>query len=736
MTDYYNPRIFVYRDFGSQNKYIYTVNTKYMNDEIKTSTTQTVNLERAQNRFNELSHPRRLFNINGNVYFDFNSVLSDLIFKHNGISYLDVGCADGAITSFIGAKINKFYKDAEKKNLSYKNPLTIVGTDIINESDVKFSDFNKINLDSLSSIEKTIIKDNSMGDLKFDYIRNNGKLDELVHPKKFNLITAFESLHHIDNSAYDSISQLDECLMDGGIIIIREHDVHPNDDELKNWIDEYHRVGFGDETVKKNSFTYLPKLVEVMSYLNYQKIAIMIYKNSNNKQHIYYSVFRKNDGFLKPIQTDLISGQKNTAGYIPRHLRFPTDFIHNLSLSYAIKTMLDHKKISTSPRLKNIDASKIESYMKDNSNRAEYEEGLKMGFDNFHWGQLKLLISELQLIIENFEYIKSNNITKIIYVGSANGIHIPWLSQLCEQYLDIKFVFILIDGAPFEKNVWEYKKETNDERIFIYNTIMSSKLTEKKPIGSDLLTFRDNEKVYPEFIKEKHLKKDNGDYEKHIFISDLRVSPIEYQIEKDSQLQTDLVTDFEPYLALLKFRIPFLNTSSEKNGIHTYNGDMLWPVFGNKKTTETRLVVYGKNHPKRSFNIKFWDLDTHEKKCFYFNSITRNLYYSHNIKCPGLCHCFDCSMFVKIFYMLIDKASNLGLHTRDPLKNDDEKAIEHLLFETTSQLSGGRLNLLERYLKLNDNAISFSNYQKLSKECRDLYSNSNTHIEIPPNTEF
>jgi hypothetical protein len=59
-----------------------------------------------------------------------------------------------------------------------------------------------------------------------------------------------------------------------------------------------------------------------------------------------------------------------------------------------------------------------------------------------HWGQRKLLLSEVEFLNE---YLPSNIIALVIYAGAAPGHHIPLLSDMFPNLR-----FILVDPSPFE----------------------------------------------------------------------------------------------------------------------------------------------------------------------------------------------------------------------------------------------------------------------------------------------
>lgn len=124
-----------------------------------------------------------------------------------------------------------------------------------------------------------------------------------------------------------------------------------------------------------------------------------------------------------------------------------------------------------------------------------------------HWGQRKLLMSEIEFLTEYYNLFSENKYL-LVYAGSAPGTHIPFLS-----YLFPNLYFLLYDPAPF--NI-----ESNEK-----------------------ITIR-NEFFLDETVEELKLRNDN-----YLFISDIRTAnphimeeeEIEYCIQKDMNMQMNWV---------------------------------------------------------------------------------------------------------------------------------------------------------------------------------------------------
>lgn len=163
-----------------------------------------------------------------------------------------------------------------------------------------------------------------------------------------------------------------------------------------------------------------------------------------------------------------------------------------------------------------------------------------------HWGQRKLLLSEIEFLT------KCNaNTETCVYIGAAPGTHIPYLSTLFPQ-----LHFILIDPSPFSIK------------------------------ASDKLTIR-REFATPELCAEyRDLNT--------LFISDIRTADyrimnsaeVEESIKADMKLQQDCFLSIGAKAGVLKFRLPWSEGSTEY-----LSGEIHLPIWGPQTTTECRLVI-------------------------------------------------------------------------------------------------------------------------------------------------
>lgn len=204
-----------------------------------------------------------------------------------------------------------------------------------------------------------------------------------------------------------------------------------------------------------------------------------------------------------------------------------------------------------------------------------------------HWGQRKLLLSEIEFLTKYAPLSSSSDRVLCLYCGAAPGIHISYLSQLFPH-----ISFVLIDPAPFFC--------TEAEKIVIRNEYMTDAIAQE---------YRNSTSTV-------------------LFISDIRSA--DWMLYGNNLLEKEIINDMEdqmrwheilsPRASMMKFRLPWTV------GTTMYlSGEIFLPLWGPQTTTESRLVVQG--NEKRP-----WDHQKYWEQMFYFNTVTRCSAYHHTIQ--------------------------------------------------------------------------------------------------------
>jgi hypothetical protein len=222
-----------------------------------------------------------------------------------------------------------------------------------------------------------------------------------------------------------------------------------------------------------------------------------------------------------------------------------------------------------------------------------------------HWGQRKLLLSEIEfLTLVGLEQLEG---ATVVYAGAASGTHVEYLSDIFSSVQ-----FVLVDPAPFTV------KES--ERIRILRGLFTDELA-------------------------VHLKTQYGP---HIFfISDIRTADPDRDSPQQSEtkIQNDMAAQMRWHLLLesersmLKFRLPW-----DKGHSEYLDGDVYLPVWGAHTTTECRLITK-KGEPAA---VREYDHKKYERQMAHFNWITRVSLYPHDVTGTGLDHCYDCTAEIHI----------------------------------------------------------------------------------------
>ena len=215
----------------------------------------------------------------------------------------------------------------------------------------------------------------------------------------------------------------------------------------------------------------------------------------------------------------------------------------------------------------------------DGDGEMEYKENDK---PNLHLGQLKLLLSEMQMLI----YYADNSIVKtIVYAGAAHGNHIYILSKLFPD-----FTYHLYDIS-----------ENWDERLYE----------------------KDNIFVNNKYFDDIELEKWQNFTDPVIFISDIRTLDVDEKKGKereavvggDMMLQKNWVEKIKPCISLLKFKLPFPDNPGQT--LNYLDGAVYRQFYPPSQSAETRLLVKG-------ISYRDWNLSKYERKCAFFNRIIRN----------------------------------------------------------------------------------------------------------------
>jgi len=273
----------------------------------------------------------------------------------------------------------------------------------------------------------------------------------------------------------------------------------------------------------------------------------------------------------------------------------------------------------------------------DPKNRVPWESGFQynQGVDFLRRGQVKLCINEIRYLIRIDKYLRdTTHKSLIVYIGSAPGIHIPFLVSLLERY-NVSWIF------------YDSRDHCSEMKA----------LSQKKPDTVKIMTQYFTEKDAKDIVSPSGIYKD---FKIHL-ISDIRTSDSED--DKDCEPEThNLIFDYsiehmaveilKPLTANLKHRYPFIKDKSKEFVMKRICAEIAteeWlQPFSKKTSSELRLYLEGTDY---TYNIITQDMCILiDEMLFHYKTITR--YDPKIMPTPVLskCNCNDCAIVNNIAY--------------------------------------------------------------------------------------
>ena len=209
-----------------------------------------------------------------------------------------------------------------------------------------------------------------------------------------------------------------------------------------------------------------------------------------------------------------------------------------------------------------------------------------------HFGQLKLLCSEIQLLLKY-----RGNTHTVIYAGAAPGTHIPTLARMFPE-----MNFVLVDPHPSALR--------NSNRIKVIQDCMTDSLAQELARRFTNILFVSDVRIGAENPRTE------SDYDQQV------------RIHNDMLSQLGWHRKLNPVASLFKFRLPWdmeLQTAY-------LEGTIYLPIFGRQLTHESRLYV------QRDAKMIMYDNKKYEGQMAYFNQVQRVARYESD-------RCYDCTAF-------------------------------------------------------------------------------------------
>jgi hypothetical protein len=257
--------------------------------------------------------------------------------------------------------------------------------------------------------------------------------------------------------------------------------------------------------------------------------------------------------------------------------------------------------------------------LQDDHPRGTYRQKVE-GFQTtiIHWGQRKLLMSEIEFLTLIGPEKLQNSI--VVYAGAAPGTHTLFLTTLFPQVDK----WILVDPARFDESL------TNKQNIELVNNIFTDVL------AANIHTQYSNKSIY--------------------FVSDIRTADSNKQnnVEVEQRVHSDMIAQSQWHnilksrRSMLKFRLPWdIGAQSLPPSLEYLAGDVYLPVWGPTSTTESRLITHEWDGIGTA-PTKVYDNKKYEEQMFFFNRFLRPSLYHHPIQAQGIDNCYDCRAELEI----------------------------------------------------------------------------------------
>ena len=222
------------------------------------------------------------------------------------------------------------------------------------------------------------------------------------------------------------------------------------------------------------------------------------------------------------------------------------------------------------------------------------------------WGQLKLLLSELQFFTLYWNPIDVPN-PIVVYVGAAIGTHIIGLVEM----------FPTFTWHLYDKNV---STDPRGKQLYDFNPILREEKYKDKIIifdryfgSDDVIEYQKmNNRIF--FLSDiRNIKHDTS------LSTEESAKKMENLVWADMEMQQRWVSDLNPVKALLKFRLPYSNpyTLSLGKTRKYLSGVVYLQQYTSATSTELRLVPYD------NITQQNWDFTKVESIIFYHNSRIR-----------------------------------------------------------------------------------------------------------------
>ncbi|KRX05921.1 hypothetical protein PPERSA_03858 [Pseudocohnilembus persalinus] len=288
--------------------------------------------------------------------------------------------------------------------------------------------------------------------------------------------------------------------------------------------------------------------------------------------------------------------------------------------------------------------NEVSFILKPDDRRQKYERTRiwELKKDIIHWGQRKLLMSEIWFLTQFGELANT-----VVYAGAAPGCHISLLAEMFPQHK-----FILVDPSPFNVRKGILEEKDFEERIIIIKDYFTDKLAlEMKEKYGDILFVSDIGTADTSIEIDNYQEKTKEEI-RQIIIE--KKEKVEKMVKLDNEWQMNWCRIMNAKKALLKFRCPYPSRSLGNQDFYYMDGIIYMQPWCAPTSTESRLV------PSDYNNLILYDNVKYEEQFYYHNHNVRvlNPIKSQKVKGEGLKKNWDSAVEVIILGEFLIKYRN------------------------------------------------------------------------------
>jgi len=277
-----------------------------------------------------------------------------------------------------------------------------------------------------------------------------------------------------------------------------------------------------------------------------------------------------------------------------------------------------------------INRQSLEFSLKDltigkHSLRTPYRRRTEESKKAVHWGQRKLLLSEIEFFTFYWDSTLIPN-PLCVYAGAAPGTHITLLSKMFPA-----FTFHLYDPSKFDI--------TETDKIRIFNEYFTEDVAKRYSGRTDVFFVSDIRTADYKSIQREHLTKHGiTEFDKEgapigpfdLIVMSLREAETanEDKIWGDMNMQQNWVQIMNPEHALLKFRLPYAIDGKDRI-VQYLKGIVYWQPWAPQTSTETRLKPI--RNKSGIYDLADWSILEYEQWSFHHNVVDREENYYTNI---------------------------------------------------------------------------------------------------------